>query len=1330
MSRERRFRRTFHSLTSTAALLFAVLAFFWVSGQPAWGDDRDLLRETSDNPYAFILLDTSGSMNQRPEDSAELLSAADSPLSKMYLAKQALYEVISEFDNINFGFATFNQDDLRVYRKHWIYQPQADPTWKATLLYPLASESYSFGGDEPSVNALNTVFQYTCTSPKTISTTTPGQLELSVFPRGGDAGNLIHGAWLKQTRTYYVETKIVAGSLGDATLTVQHTRKRLATGSNRCGNNPPYNTVFDETVGPINVTYTLVSDSLVWTQGTSPGFNDKTAGNTCSGLDPNTDTSSDDYLIGSPINRTVNIKYPTVVSPLSPLLDSGDMLPLSWSSDNKDEILRRMAPNLRLGETVPDYRIARYFNDHPTGTISTGRYALELKNSSVRPLVAEGSTPLGNSIEGFRKWYSGCARGTCPSNTGWKSLAASNDPSWPCKKKYLIVLTDGDETCSNGSGACTGTAALNDEGVTTFVIAFGVQGGSNVLTCMAENGGSGQPVFPQDRTALLNELRNIFRRILEQSRTFASAAVPGVQAEVQDKIYLTNFTPLNNNAYWDGHVDAYLKPLPLTPEGLPDKTKVCAAGQTSGCRAWDAGEKLLTQAPTTSDLALATPNFHIGASENERRVFYTQAAGSSVPAKRLLLTPGAITNYTDKVDLWSGLGISPIPASTDTTGIAAADTKVRNILKATYKVKTDIVEDPFGGDDRTVTYVLGDIFHSNPILLSTPARVRYFADDLYSQGKKCSEGDPGYRCFAKKHERRRKMLVVGSNDQQLHIFDAGIFRGTLEDGLFDEGSGHEIYSYVPRTLMPKLNALSQTGASQDWGVDGTIQFDDVFIDPRHNGTPTPEQRQWRTIVVGGLREGGSGYFALDLTQPDKLDADYLPQPKSNAWVPSCWDQGTDGDTECGPLPFGTVLWNFTDTSDEDGIGGSDLGETWSTPNTGRIRVKISATEFEDRYVAVFGGGMDPVGLNQQGNWLYMIDIETGKILYKRRLEGSAPGDPAAIDGDQDGYLDTVYIGTTAGFMYKVDLRTPPLLELHALSGQMRILDPAWEPFKIFDTIQTTGPTIGRRGPIFFAPSAIFVTRLGRYALAFGTGNREDLWANDGTPGRFYVILDENFVPTTTGLPLKESNYFNITGTEAAEEGADYVLSAPTGLHPGWFLELDADQRIITKAFALSGILIFTSYDPEDRSLTPGVCARAGESSIFTVFTTTGDGVGAPTSVDDPDNPGETITVLSKDRFRRVSDFVTNPFVESSATKNSTRDGSGSGGAGGGSGSTGPGTPICRNKELVTQRLMALFPSNCQFASHTQNIETIQSDNGLVCIAPVPVCVIRKNWKEN
>jgi len=1335
MQRERRLRSNLSSPIPAVLLLLVLGALLWAPAS-AWSDDRDLLRESSGDPYLFIILDTSGSMNEKPETSSATLAAGDDTSSKLYQAKEALYEVMKEFDNISYGFATYNQDHLRALRKHWIYQPVTAPSWSATLNYPVQDQGYAFGGGAAS----NT--QFACTAPLSLPAIDANLAALIGYPRGGDLGNQTHGIWLKQTRTYYVETRISSGTLGDATIQVQLTRRRLSAGAGRCNNNPPVNTFFDETVGPITITYRLVTDTLLQDQ-----VNDKEADNTCTpGWDANTDTSKDFYEIKSVSpDVTVNIKYPTTTdsNPLfstNPRFDSGDVLPLSWTADHKDEILSRLAPNLRLGETVPDFRVARYFKDRITGSGAT--FGLELKNTNVRPLIGEGLTPLGNTVEAFRTWYAGCAHGTCPKNTGWKDVAATHDPNWPCRKKFLIVLTDGDETCSNGNGACSGTASLKaQESVTTFVIAFGVQGGSNVLTCMAANGGSGAPVYPQNKAALLQALRDIFGAIKEQSRTFASAAVPGVQAEVQDKIYLTNFTPLNGNSYWDGHVDAYLKPLPLTTSGLPDKSRLCTGGLTSGCRVWDAGEKILNLAPNTAELAAASPDFHIGGGSNQRRVFYTQAqTGGTVPAARKLLLPP--TNDTDRVDLWRGLGVT-VPSLSDTAAVTAANNEVLTILKSTFKIKNDLVTDPAGGPDQPITYLLGDIFHSNPILLSTPNRARYFAVNLYTQGKTCSNDDPGYRCFASKHQRRRKMLAVGSNDQQIHIFDAGIFRGDTQTGLFDDGTGYEIFSYVPRPVLNNLKVLTND-TTQHWGVDGTIQFDDVYIDPIHTGTPTASERQWRSIVVGGLREGGHGYYSLDLTQPDAFDTSGVPQPTST-WVPSCWNGGTG----CGPVPFGSVLWNFTDGTDEDANGAPDLGETWSTPNTGRIRVKTSDAPptFEDRYVAVFGGGMDPASENKQGTWLYMVDIETGKAIYKRHLEGSAPSDPAAVDIDQDGYLDTVYIGTTAGYMYKADLRNAGVIEKIPPTMEWKITDPAWEPFKIFDTLQAG--TLSTRGPIFFPPSVLFVTQLGKYALAFGTGNRENLWNNDGTPGRFYVILDNDFKLATTTTPKVETDFTNVTNFAQAPAGSDFLANPPTGTQPGWYLELDADERIITKPFALSGILIFTSYDPRTvvssgsgGSSGPGngggngggggnsgnpnatpVCARSGESNIFTVYTTTGDPVGNPTNGTDPSAP-----LLDLSRFRRVSDFVTSPFVESSATKNSPS--STSGGGSGGSGGTTAGVPLCRDKQAVAQRLMALFPSNCQFANHTLNIETIQSDNGLVCIAPVPVCVIRKNWKED
>jgi Tfp pilus tip-associated adhesin PilY1 len=1320
MSRERR-RHTCCSLLP-AVLLLALGMLLWTPARPAWSDDRDLLRQSAGNPYVFVILDTTGSMSEMPGTTTESFMGGDDPASKLYGAKQALYQVMTQFTDISYGFATLPNDNaLRVFRKHWIYMPNAAPSWNATLGYPIAAQGYTFGYGG---TATSPDIQFTCTSPAALPASAGNFKTLIDNPQTGDLGNLTYGVWLSQGgRIYYVETLLTNGSkLGDPTVSVSTRRRRLATGSNRCGSNPPTNSNFDETLGFFTVTYTLVSDALLSdqiddsTSTANSGSND----NWCTGVEPNTDTASDTYKITSVTpNVTVNLRYPTTSNPSfvgNALFDEGDFLPLNWTKDNKDEILNRLAPNLRLGESTPDFRVARYFQDNFTGTTASGSYALQLKNTAVHPFIAGGNTPLGNSLQNFRSWYSGCVTGVCGKNLGWASVAAKSDPNWACRKKYVLVLTDGDETCGNAAGACTTATALQStDGVTIFVIGFGVaSGSSNTMTCMAKNGSpglTGVPVYPQDTSALLQALKDIFGKIQEDNRAFASAAVPAVETDVEDKIYLSNFTPLQGDAYWDGHLDAYLKPLPLL-NGQPNKTLNCTSTLTIGCHLWDAGVQIKLQAPSTTDLGSTPPNFQIGSGTTQRRVYYTQApATAAVPLAKKLLLPATTT--ADKQDLYAGMGVPVPPDMTNVAAVAAADASVVTILKSTYKVKTDSATSS-AGVTTTLNFLLDDIFHSNPLIISSPSRSIYYNANLNTKNVNCTAGDPGYKCFAIKHHLRRKMLAVGDNDQQLHIFDAGIFDTTSL--LFGNGTGNEIYSLVPRPLLSNLQVLS-TDTNQHYGVDGSPQSDDVFIDPSHNGTPTSTDREWRTVVVGGFREGGNGYVAVDVTQPDTINSGLVPQPTSG-WIPSCWNGGSG----CGTIPFGSVLWTYTDTTDQETTGGvtggtsapnghADLGQTWSSPAIGRILVKTSATPpvLQDRYVAIFGGGMDPLNLNLQGNWLYMVDIETGKAIYKRQLDGSAPSDVAAVDTDLDGYIDTIYIGTTAGSLYKANVRSAGTIVLNAVTGD-KITDTAWDPFKIFDTLQT-GTT--KRGPIFFPPSVIFVPQVGKYALAFGTGNRWNLWAEDAIPGRLYVILDDNFATGVT--PKNESMYKDVTSLAAAP--SNLLLSPPTGFLPGWFLQLDTEERMITKPFTLAGLTVFTSYDPTI-TIAGAVCAKSGTSNIFKVYTATGDAVCPTTTACQDSDPG-----CMSGRCAQKPDFVTSPFVESSATKNPpcdpTKDAN-----------CAPPPPLCSNLSNVTKTLMALFPSNCQFASFTQDIKTIQSNNGIVCIAPVPVCVIRKNWKEN
>ena len=63
--------------------------------------------------------------------------------------------------------------------------------------------------------------------------------------------------------------------------------------------------------------------------------------------------------------------------------------------------------------------------------------------------------------------------------------------------------------------------------------------------------------------------RGLLGEIREQARSFATAAVPSVQATSDQAIYVSSFTPLNEKSVWDGHLNAFLKPLPVDQQRLP-----------------------------------------------------------------------------------------------------------------------------------------------------------------------------------------------------------------------------------------------------------------------------------------------------------------------------------------------------------------------------------------------------------------------------------------------------------------------------------------------------------------------------------------------------------------------------------------------------------------------------------------------------------------------------------------------------------------------------------------------------------------------------------------
>jgi Tfp pilus tip-associated adhesin PilY1 len=567
---------------------------------------------------------------------------------------------------------------------------------------------------------------------------------------------------------------------------------------------------------------------------------------------------------------------------------------------------------------------------------------------------------------------------------------------------------------------------------------------------------------------------------------------------------------------------------------------------------------------------------------------------------------------------------------------------------------------------------LGDIFHSSPILVGRPNNFPYFTSNLN-----------GYQDFLNTYGKRRRVLYVGSNDGLLHAFDAGGWDrkptvcdfeadGVTRKHCYDLGTGTELFAYAPRTVMQIFKGMKDTLGPQtrriQWSVDGPPTAGDVFIDSSHDGTPVPANRAWHTVLVGGMREGTSfqgtpgtapanslgSYYALDITQPDELTTDANGKPltviPATDHAPLCLN--ADGDATCGKdaadatvrsnqpaRPWPSVLWEITDTEDLDtggpGDGFVDMGESWSKPSLGRVKVCTlncgnTTAPFpvnEDRYVAVFGGGFDRERLNRRGNWLYMIDVETGKVLYRANSScgindaggcsptyfASIPSEPAAIDGNGDGYIDLLYFGDLKGRMWKVDLTDLRLLSSPPSSrwdNQLDLSTGSGRPFLLFEAPQPVSPAVHPFYPIYYRPTVITLgyNVSGRPALGigFGTGDRDDITSRLEPLAltfkqRFYYVVDRNNSTTLT-----ESGLYDITSATAPS-----ITTAPTN---GWFIELAFGERINADSITVGSVIFFTTFNPLAAGNSSNPCAANspecglanGTARLYRVSYTTGN----------------------------------------------------------------------------------------------------------------------------
>ena len=772
------------------------------------------------------------------------------------------------------------------------------------------------------------------------------------------------------------------------------------------------------------------------------------------------------------------------------------------------------------------------------------------------PVVASGDTPIAAAMMDAYGWYVSSRSG----EGAW-----TEDKVDICRKWYVLLITDGEESCHGdvcGDGGAASLFASPDvpglPPVQVSTIGFSSSvSETSPLRCLADVTG-GTFATAANAQALADQLNAIINQYQTEDSTFASLAVsPQLSTSIgsSDTSYLLSvpvFVPQNGKSIWNGHLytfllDAAHRSPPVDADGYLD----AASSQ------WDAGEALENQ-------------LHEDASPF-RNLYWPSKDGSGSWARVSLAD--VKTDATRKAEFKALTGDDKI-----------TDAVANDVVDFVYFLNTD---------DRPPGYsALGDIYHSRPVIVGAPRNFKYLLRNLND-----------YPTFASDYQNRRRVVFAGANDGLFHAFDIG--QWVNADEAYGTGTGKELFGIMPQAVMPNLYAMAaQSGdREQQYMVDGQTSSADVHIDIAYAGPPGGSDlasRTWRTIVLATMRAGGRSVLALDVTQPDTASP-------SGDLQPDCLDVGA-GCTQ----PYPRVMWEFTDRSDlealcpqADADAGNcdpadywDLGDTWSKPLIARVR-KASNDEM---FVAFFGGGNDPEGDDTTGNFIYGVDIETGQIIYKENVGASVPGGVDGLDKNDDGFVDVIYFGTTNGYIYRLDLTQEAVIAdaPGAVPPGKRVNNWNLEAMYSFgaDIKFYTRPVLV---PVRFDANGY------QYAIAMGSGDRDHIEDESSVHERFYFVLEND-----SGTVFNESNLQGVAyDADPATAGANYFNPDGTGgADPtfGWYLALRAGEKVTTDALVVGQVVVFPTFvrtpmDPDNPPTDADgnvVCQASGLGRVYKV----------------------------------------------------------------------------------------------------------------------------------
>ena len=423
-------------------------------------------------------------------------------------------------------------------------------------------------------------------------------------------------------------------------------------------------------------------------------------------------------------------------------------------------------------------------------------------------------------------------------------------------------------------------------------------------------------------------------------------------------------------------------------------------------------------------------------------------------------------------------------------------------------------------------------------------------------------------------------LAVASNDGLLHFV-----RNTTTT---ESQSGVEAWSFAPRSTLGVAKALRANGSGMPhpYSVDGSPVA--YIEDSNHNGTIELGERAY---LYTGLRRGGKAYYALDVTDPEN------PQ----------------------------LLWTIDKSGDF-----AELGYSFSSPRVGHVDLGSGPQP-----VVVFAGGYDTnkdargsVGTDDsEGNAIYVVNAETGALIWKARGGGGAatstvyqhpdlvdsiPSTVTIADTNGDLLLDRILVGDTGGNVWRADIEDSDTAN--------------WKLTRLAALGRHAEGGKGNDRRFFHRPDLVPAEdENGLFdAVLIGSGDRPDPLDGGGVVNNwFYMLKDRNVgVGAGVDLDLEPDDLGDVTDNCLQEGG-----SCSVDLAHGWKLELETQgEKSLATPITIAGTVFFTTYIPSGAA-SGGACAPSeGRGRLYAVsLQNAGSVINYDTTDDDPDYPDEATT---------------------------------------------------------------------------------------------------------